>query len=236
MIDCAPGWGSRGGKMSYRMMRGVLAVVAALAGTATGTRAHGLDEVLDRLMRVFPGTYDSQTQVDAERAAGVPEAGRHERRHVVYARIEAPQVGALVVFRQERKGGPDGPVAARGLAVFAPDPEAGGVRMWLRNIVEADRFADLHQREDLWPAVRFDPAYGGKCPFHWRLEGGVLTGTLQGGGCSIVSNAGRPMSFDSRWTLTEAGLSIFDNTYDGAGRLLAGRADRVPTEYRRIGP
>ncbi|MDX2222212.1 MAG: hypothetical protein SFV21_05660 [Rhodospirillaceae bacterium] len=220
--------------MICRILRALLGVVMLQA--TVPVQAQELDQVMARLMAAFPGTYDTTAQVAAETAAGVPEARRHERRYVVYARIDAPQIGPHVLFRQERKGGPDGPVAARGLAVFAPDPEAGGVRMWLRNIVDADRFADLHLRKDLWPTVGFDPAYGGKCPFHWRVEGGVLTGTLAGGGCSIVSNAGKPMSFDSRWTLTDAGLSIFDNTYDGAGQLLSGRTDRVPTEYRRIGP
>lgn len=44
------------------------------------------------------------------------------------------------------------------------------------------------------------------------------------------------MAFETRWELTGAMLSIFDNTYDGTGALLAGRADRVPTPYDHLTP
>lgn len=193
-----------------------------------------VDETMTRVMALMPGVYDTLGQVSAEAARGAPEDQRHERRHVIYARIDAPQIGQHVLFRQERKGGPDGEIVTRGLAVFEADAAAGGVRMWLRNINDAPRFTDLHLKKELWPQVSFDPAYGGKCPFHWRLEGGQIVGTLQGGGCKIISNAGRAMSFDARWELSEKNLSIFDNTYDGEGKLLSGRADKVPTDYTRL--
>jgi hypothetical protein len=187
-----------------------------------------------RVMAVFPGTYDTAAQVRAEAERGVPEAQRHEHRHVIYARIAAPHIGANVLFRQERKGGPEGPILARGLAVFEADAAAGGIRMWLRNLVDAEGFTDLHLKPALWPRIAFDPAYGGKCPFHWRLENDEIVGTLLGGGCKIVSNAGKPMAFDARWVLSATSLSIFDNTYDGEGRLMSGRADKVPTRYDRV--
>ncbi|MDX2142771.1 MAG: hypothetical protein SFV19_05415 [Rhodospirillaceae bacterium] len=212
-----------------------IALVFAMALISIGPgQAADVAETMSRLMAVFPGTYDTLAQVENEAAQGIAPSQRHERRHVIYARIETPQIGQHVLFRQERKGGPDGAVLTRGLAVFEADPAAGGVRMWLRNIVEAERFTDLHLKMDLWPAVAFDPAYGGKCPFHWRLEGDEIVGTLLGGGCKIISNAGKPMSFDARWVLTAASLSIFDNTYDGDGKLMSGRADKVPTLYSRV--
>jgi hypothetical protein len=213
-----------------------LAYAAVVCVMARAAGAAPLPETLDRLMALMPGTYDSAAQVAAEAARGVAEADRHERRHVIYARIAAPQVGEHVLYRQERRGGPEGEVVARSLAVFAPDPAAGGVRMWLRSIVDAPRFTDLHLKKELWSQVRFDPAYGGKCPFHWRAENGALRGTLAGDGCRIVANAGQAMAFEAAWTLTAEGLTIFDNTTDGEGKLLSGRADRVPTVYTRLAP
>jgi len=203
---------------------------------STPAAAASLEETMARVMALMPGVYDTADQVSAEAARGLPEAQRHERRHVVYARIDAPQIGPHVLFRQERKGGPEGEIITRGLAVFEPDEAAGGVRMWLRNITDATRFTDLHLKKELWSQVSFDPAYGGKCPFHWRIEGSEIVGTLLGGGCKIISNAGKAMAFDARWGLSEKNLSIFDNTYDGEGKLLGGRADKVPTEYRRVSP
>lgn len=196
-------------------------------------QAASLAETMAQVMETVPGTYVTTAPVEREISAGVAEAQRHERRHVVYARIEAPQIGAHVLYRQERTGGPDGKIIARGLAVFEEDPTANGIRMWLHNIVAAERFTDLHLKPELWREVGIDPAYGGKCPFHWRIENGLLTGTLLGGGCKIISNAGKAMSFDARWLITSDALSIFDNTYDGEGKLLSGRADKAPTIYSR---
>lgn len=213
----------------------VFSIVAGLfALMSLGCVAAPFPETLARLMETMPGSYDNADQIIREAQAGVPEAQRHERRMVIYARIDAPQIGPNVFFRQERKGGPDGEIVARGLAVFEADASTDGIRMWLRNIVDPVRFTDLHLKKDLWSEVRFDPAYGGKCPFHWRVTEGELVGTLLGGGCKIISNAGKAMSFDARWIATKQSLSIFDNTYDGDGKLMSGRADKVPTIYNRV--
>lgn len=196
--------------------------------------AQDLTQTANDVVSMMAGTYESGPQVDGEASRGVPADQRHIKRHVLYARIDAPQIGRFVLYRQERKDNAEGEIVARGLAVFEPDPDAGGIRMWLRNIVNADQFTDLHQKPQLWSNVAFDPAYGGKCPFHWRRENNAIVGTLLGGGCRIVSNAGKPMSFDARWTLSAQELTIFDNTYDGDGNLLGGRADKVPTVYTRV--
>jgi len=193
-----------------------------------------LPETMARLMATMPGTYDTAAQISAEASQGVPEASRHARRHVIYARIDVPQVGQNVLFRQERKGGPDGEIITRGLAVFEADDGANGIRMWLRNIPNAERFTDLHLKNELWRDVTIDPSYGGKCPFHWRMENDTLVGTLLGGGCKITSNAGKAMSFDATWTLTAESLSIFDNTYGDMGQLMSGRVDKVPSVYSRL--
>ena len=83
-----------------------------------------LPETMARLMATMPGTYDTAAQISAEASQGVPEASRHARRHVIYARIDVPQVGQNVLFRQERQGGPDGEIITRGLAVFEADDGA----------------------------------------------------------------------------------------------------------------
>lgn len=212
-----------------------LFITAVIFGLATiSAHAAPLSDTMARVMAVMPGTYDTADQLSAEAAQGIPEAARHERRHVIYARIDAPQIGPNVLFRQERKGGPDGEIVTRGLAVFEPDTDANGIRMWLRNMINADQFTDLHLKKELWAEIAFDPTYGAKCPFHWRLEKEALVGTLLGGVCKITSNAGKMMSFDARWVLTAKGLSIFDNTYGAEGQLLSGRADKVPTLFSRL--
>ncbi len=204
-------------------------IIAAMFGlAAVSAQAAPLPETMARLMAVMPGTYDTIDQVAAEAAQGTPEANCHERRHVIYARIDTPQIGPDVLFWQGRKGGPNGEIIARGLAVFAPDTEANGIRMWLRNMPNAERFTDLHLKKELWGEVSFDSTYGGKCPFHWRLEADTLVGTLLGGGCQITSNAGKAMPFDARWVVTSQSLSIFDNTYGAKGQLMSGRADKRP--------
>lgn len=211
-------------------MRGLklIGVMVVLAMNAAAE-----DDATGRLIRMMTGTFDTAAQVDAEARAGVAAADRHERRRVIYAPIDVPQVGDHVLFRQETR---DGAVVARDLAVFEPDAAGGAIRMWLRRIPNADAFADLHLKPALWAAVIFDPSYGGKCPFHWRAENDGFVGTLDGGRCEIVSNAGRKMAFESRWDLGLQSLAIFDNTYDGDGKLLGGRADRVPTRYDRVPP
>jgi hypothetical protein len=214
-------------------IRRYAAIIGAVVVLSAPVRAEVTDDV-GRLLALMAGTYDSAEQVTQETARGVPEKERHARRHVTYARIEAPQIGPAVLFRQERNGGPQGEIVARGLAVFTPDQDAKGIRMWLRNIVDVDQATDLHLKPQMWGQVQFDPAYGGKCPFHWRPDGVGFVGTLLGGGCKITSNSGKPMSFDARWTLSSSELTIFDNTYDGDGKLMMGRMDKAPTVYLRV--
>jgi hypothetical protein len=222
-------------KTECKMTRGrIFFAVTLLMGAAMTATAAPLPETMARLMAIMPGVYDTADQVAAETTQGVPEAQRHERRHVMYARIDAPHIGPHVFFRQTRADGPDGKILGHGLAVFEPDSNANGIRMWLRNIVTPERYTDLHLKKELWREVAFDPAYGGKCPFHWRMEREHLIGTLLGGGCKITSNAGKAMSFASVWVLTNTSLSIFDNTYDGDGKLMSGRADKVPTVYSKL--
>ncbi len=215
------------------------AFLTLIALDPKGSRARAasdVDATLQRVMALLPGVYSTADQIKDETAAGVPEASRHPLRYVVYASIAVPQIGPTVLFREEHAGDVAGPVIARSLAVLAPDPAAQGVRMWLRQILESEHFADLQAHPELWPQVAIDPTYGSKCPFHWRLRGDALVGELVGGRCEIVSNGGKPMAFESEWRLDRAALSIFDNTYDGGGVLLSGRADRVATLYRRLRP
>ena len=217
--------------MSFLRCIAAVSMMMVLSGHSVAASPQG---DIDRLLTLIAGTYESADQVARQAARGVPEKDRHAHRHVTYARIDAPQIGPAVLFRQERNGGPQGEIVARGLAVFAPDPEAQGIRMWLRNIVDVAQATDLHLKPLKWSTVQFDPAYGGKCPFHWRADGGGFIGTLLGGGCKITSNSGKPMSFDARWTLSATELTIFDNTYDGDGKLMMGRLDKVPTIYSRV--
>jgi hypothetical protein len=208
-------------------------IMCAVVMVSAPVQAAEADD-MERLLSLMAGTYDSSAQVAQETAQSVPEKDRHAHRHVTYARIDAPQIGPAVLFRQERSGGPQGEIVARGLAVFAPDPEAQGIRMWLRNIEDVDQATDLHLKPQMWSKTQFDPAYGGKCPFHWRPDADGFAGTLLGGGCKITSNSGKPMSFDAQWTLSATELTIFDNTYDGDGKLMMGRVDKVPTVFRRV--
>lgn len=210
--------------------RSLIGIMVWFAALSAGVAVEAEDDVA-RLMALMTGTFDSAAQVDGEIAAGVALEQRHQRHRLLYAPIDAPQVGKYVLFRQDLS---DGHPPAPGLAVFEPDGD--GVRMWLRRIPDADAFTDLHRRPELWPKVTFDPAYGGKCPFHWHATGDGFLGTLAGGRCEIVSNTGNNMAFEARWNLTRKGLSIVDNTYDGTGRLISGRADRVATRYDRTPP
>ncbi len=214
-------------------MRSLILILLLYANVA---RAVDADDSARRVWGLLTGTYTTAGQVAAETALNVPPSERHPQRYVVYAQIEAPQVAPLVLYREEREGDASGRVLVRQLVVLAPDPAAQGVRMWLRQILDPGHFADLHKHPELWPAVRIDPVYGDKCPFHWRAQYEKFVGTLDGGRCEIVSNTGKPMAFEAEWLLGDTMLSIFDNTYDAANALMNGRADRVPTLYRRLSP
>lgn len=212
----------------------VLAFLAVLSTSASAADEPSVLRAQELIEAMFAGRYSTAEQVAAEQSRNVNEADRHPLQHIVYARIVTPHLGDNVYFRQTRNGGIDAPISSVGLVIFEPDEEAGAIRVWLRQIINPEKYYDMHESFHLWDDVVYDPELGAKCPFYFRADGEMVVGTMAGGRCEIFSNAGVPMAFERHWVLSKDGLSIMDNAFAGDGSLLQGPMNIEPAEYKRL--
>lgn len=214
-----------------RVLTLLIALSVSVASAAEESIVARTQEMIDAM---FAGAYSTAEEVGVEQGRNVEEADRHRIRHIVYARIVAPHLGDSVYFRQTRDGGIDAPISSIGLVIFEPDEEADAVRVWLRQIINPEKYYDMHTSFHLWDDVVYDPELGAKCPFYFRADGDMVVGTMDGGRCEIFTNGGERMSIEQHWILSEDGLSVMDNAFAGDGSLLQGRLDIEPVEYKRL--
>jgi hypothetical protein len=213
----------------------ILTILAVLlSGTASVADESSIAHTQEMIDRMFAGSYSTAVQVAAEQVENVEEVDRYPLRHIVYARIVAPHLGENVYFRQTREGGIEAPISSIGLVMFEPDVEANAVRVWLRQIINPEKYYDMHKSFHLWDDVVYDPELGAKCPFYFRADGDTVVGTMDGGRCEIFTNGGERMAFERHWVLSEDGLLIMDKAFAGDGTLLEGPLHIVPAEYKRL--
>ncbi len=208
-----------------RAMTLLTAVLAAAASMAGAGEPASLAGDFDNLAQVRALPHG----VAREPTPGQPWVDHQFARFIPFA---APALGEQVYYLEWRAGGPEGPVSRQRVWAFLPR----------RGEVTPMRFYTLARGED-WAAAAADPAalaalstqallaYPEGCEvlFAPARDGGLLTGEIPAGACSIVARqSGRRMEIRARISLEGDRLE-----YDEAGLLEDGRAAfRVPQGFR----
>lgn len=203
-----------------------------------------LESALTDLKNWLPGEWNSFPQVWYERNVTLPAEGEHEHWHRSFALIDAPQVGHTVFYGQVNLGGPDGPILARSQVLYKAtiDDDAGVISINGQPIAEPEKFADLHQRPELWGKARMPNEAAINCSFIWRPHAQQLVGVLDAkdpkgrahgpGTCSYIARNGQEFIADAEWVLSPEELWLYDSNSIG-GVQFVGRKDRTHLKLYR---
>lgn len=189
---------------------------------------------LDELTGAMAGEYDNAVQFEAAPAAlkVPPSVGGDwlDHQHALFAKVEAPAIGARVLYLEWRSSGPDGPISRQRIWSFRHDA-SGTLRMDFFALVDGEPWAGRAEESGAFLDLQLDQlrGYGPDCALRFQpaADGGWL-GAISAEECSLVAASGRRMGIDA---LVEVGVdgSI---RYQESGRLESGQyAFRVPPTH-----
>jgi len=183
------------------------------------------------LVALLAGDWDNAAQYAAADAAlKVRPSAQGEwldAQHARFARVDAPAIGAQVLYLEWRSGGSDGAISRQRIWSFRHDG-AGGVRMdfyafidgspWVGRAAEPGAFAALKPTD-----LR---RYGDACALRFTaLPNGGVRGDITAAECTLTAASGRRMGIDAVVQLGPDGTL----SYQESGRLEdGGWAFRVP--------
>lgn len=199
---------------------------------------HQLESILADLKAWLPGGWSSFPHVYYDRHVTAPIDDEHEDWYRTFALIDAPQVGETVFYGQINVGGPEGPILGRTQVLYKTwiDDERGMVVINGQTVADPERYADLHDKPELWGEVQMRDESAIRCDFVWYRNGTQIVGVLEGKTeesrrygprtCSYHSPTADAQFFaDAEWVLGPDELWLYDiNTMDGF--LFIGRHDR----------
>jgi len=211
-----------------------LAAVVALASVHSG-ESHPLTPAeadLGALVTLLSGEFDSSGQVAAERAAGVEPP--HPRLHVLFAPVDAPEVGAHVLFTRQSTGTGPASVYRRRVLTFEPDSATGEVVMRSWGLP-----ADVPAADDTsqvgWHGLtrdQLEPLAG--CDVRWRRDGQSYAGSSSDGGCRLAGQPGGvQVTVHTEMTLSPTELELTEWATGPDGTTVWGRPDAGPVRLVR---
>ncbi len=218
--------------------RSCVLIALALAGCAANHGRREATSLVEARSSVLPeavaaalvGTWDNRAQYEAAPPAlKVPpsvDGDWLDHQHARFARIEAPALGAHVLYLEWRSGGPAGPVSRQRIWSFRVDND-GAVRMDFYAFV--DGAAWVGKADDPSAFRSLDAAalrgYGPQCALLWTPHEGGLRGVITADACTLTAASGRRMGITATVTLAADGSL----DYQESGRLESGAwAFRVP--------
>jgi hypothetical protein len=214
------------------MIRGLTIAALAFLAACASTPAAPTRPDIARLSGGLVGAWDTVRQF--EQAPGAlkrpPVAGDAypwiDRQYAQFARVEAPAIGAHVIYLEWRAGGPDGAISRQRLWSFRTDA-AGKVRMDFFTFKDPAPFAGKANAAGAFNALKPDDliGYGDACGLFVEATGpDTFDAKIDESECQITARSGRKMGIEARVTLMTTGL-----LYNEAGILADGAfAFKVP--------
>lgn len=199
-----------------------LAVVLSLA--ACSAKPPPLDQELDGVLGLFPGTYSG--------SAPVPRAtdGSTQAIHHKIAPIDAAQFGERVYYYQLSTGGPDGQALQQKIFVFdtGAGREANRMRAWI--FAPGQVAANLEQRPGEWGDI--DPArllsFPDACAFQWRAMDDGFEGIVTRDACTFDGRSfGQPVSPDMRYAVHPGRFEWQETLYAADGSVLVSTGGKL---------
>lgn len=202
--------------------------VAVLAGCA-GQRKRAQADLV-QLSAWFPGFYDNQAQVRADRKAGRPA---HASRVLAVVPVDATLIGEHVFYVQEATAARPRHVTMQRLVSFVATQ--GGLVESLWAFTDPKRWLGADLSPELFTALQpgdLRPLRG--CDLKWTRNGGRFTASNDPNACRMVSpRTGNVAAIDMRIELGADALAI--STHAAGSQVPAG-VDRYLRFRRNGGP
>ena len=206
------------------MTRGPIILLSLTALLMTPS-AHA--DRLAEFANLLTGTFDTH-------ARGEPrgEQSRLIDRHV---RIDAPEVGALVMYLQLNSGDELALYRQRVL-VFELDGDV--IVQRAHQIADAERFVDLDEASAAEVSLTADDIkrmFESGCAQRWRYANGQYSGYTDPATCRIISSrTGKPRRIEAESLLSVEGLAVTERGYDDEMNQLFGSAPGDMTMMFRV--
>jgi hypothetical protein len=179
-------------------MRKLIIAIVFFFGAGDGLAQTTLDTELATLLGWIAGEFDNRQQVvrgENFLLESTPEAsGAPDLLFPVFAQVEAPALGANVIYLQWPIGSPEGRLQRQRIWTFAVDEQRNALVMDFFTLRDPDRWRDAHlksntvlrdiTREDLIP-------YPAACRLPFRRHADVFIGEIPRGECRIISQQTR---------------------------------------------
>jgi hypothetical protein len=214
------------------MIRGLTIAVLALLAACASTPGAPARPDLARLSGGLVGAWDTARQYEQAPAAlkRPPVAGDAyawlDRQFATFARVDAPVIGAHVIYLEWRGGGPDGAISRQRIWSFRTD-ETGKVRMDFFTFKDPAPFAGKAAIAGAFATLKPEDliGYGAACGLFVDATGpDTFDAKIDESQCQITARSGRKMGIEARVTLMTTGL-----LYNEAGILAdGGYAFKVP--------
>jgi hypothetical protein len=194
-------------------LRSLLLALALCACAAPGVRP-GTDDPLPGMLAALSGEWTNARQFAAapEALKKAPAIGHPydwiDLQHARFWTVEAPAIGAHVVYLEWRRGDATGALSRQRIWSFRRDAE-GRIRMDFFTLKDPSRFAGKAEEPGAFRTLTMDDliGYGEACGAFVTPRGaGAFDALIEPEVCRIVSQSGRKMGIASRITLMPTGL------------------------------
>lgn len=179
-------------------MRKLIVAAVFFFGASDGMAQTTLDAELATLLGWVIGEFDNRQQVvrgENFLLESAPDRARSpDLLFPVFAKVEAPSLGAHVIYLQWPIGSPEGRLQRQRIWTFAIDEQRNALVMDFFTLRDPDRWRDAHlkpktalrdiTREDLIP-------YPAACRLPFRRHADVFIGEIPRGECRIISQQTR---------------------------------------------
>jgi hypothetical protein len=205
-----------------------LAVLLGACATTGSKNAITPRSVADSLIGVWDNAAQYSTAPDFLKKP--PAAGRPydwlDRQHAQFWRVDAPGIGADVIYLEWRSGGPAGEISRQRIWSFRRDG-SGQIRMDFFTFKTPAPYAGQGGAAGAFTNLKAEDlvGYGESCGLRVApTQNGAWDASIAREDCQITARSGRKMGIEARVTLMPTGL-----LYDEAGILETGDyAFKVP--------
>ena len=193
-----------------------------------------LNEDYMRILKWFPGEYNNEKQVNAQRAEGKQEL--HELIYHIFKPVKAPAVEGELLFVKQYMDGDYENVYRQRLYSLLPDDETNSIKLTIYSFKDEKRYRytdkDASLIQQLKPEeLRTLPG----CEVYWRYDDGFFTGSMIDRACKFFSTrSNKTIYISDTLKLTDKEIWIADQAEDEDGNYVFGNKEGIPHKNDKI--
>jgi hypothetical protein len=191
-----------------------------------------LDNDFQRMLNWFPGEYDNKSQVASLKAASPDGKSSHEQIHHIFMPVQAPAIGAQVIFVKQYMNDDYENVYRQRLYVLDKEPASQSIKLTIYSYLDEKKYRYVDKNPALIASIKPDELLTiPGCEVYWTYSeaDAFFTGKMLPGACTFQSKrSGKTITISDTLRLTEREIWIADKAVDQEGNWVFGNKDGVP--------